>query len=358
MNIIRNPDGTYTQTMSAAELYSIITNFSVEIAGLDIVQLAKDAGQQTTTPPVTLPPTTSSSGFKGIFAFNTGNSATFAANSDIAGTELMRYWAEINTAQGVYNWPLIDADMKSWVDAGKKVIWRIPTAGWAAWQPGQNSKQGTPQWVLDQGVPFVTDDDGSIKPQYWNTAFLANLNTFVQAFAARYDGNANILAIEIGVGDGGETKPDTSKASDVLKKWEAIGYTDASWWYAIQRIIQIYVESFTKLPLVLMPDASFLDGTKGYDESLVVNYAAKYNVWMQWNGLVAGAKLAGSLGSLPKTSPLICEQLNAAGANKRSLAGDLQTAVDLGAVATLVFSSDLADPSNAATLQEFAAMVK
>ena len=345
----RQANGTYTLAMTAAQLYATIGQ-------LDMVQLAKDAGQGaiTTPPPTVTPLPTSSSGFRGVFAFSTGNSSALATNPDVAGTTLMRYWAEVNPAQGVYNWQLMDNDMKPWIDAGKQVIWRISTAGWANWQKDQNSGHGTPQWVLDQGVPFVTNDDGSIKPQYWNKTFLAELSNFVEALAEHYDGNANILAIEIGVGDGGETKPDTSKASNVLSKWKAIGYTDANWWEAIQRIIIIYTSAFKQTPLALMPDASFLGGTSGYNEQKVVNYAAQFGVWMQWNGLVAGASLPGSFSGLKV--PVICEQLNAAGLNKRSFLQDGLTAVKLG-IAFLAFTSDLEDSNNAAALKQLAAMV-
>lgn len=343
--IARQSDGSYALNMTAAELYAAIGQ-------LDMTQLAKDAGQSGTTTPPPPPPTTS--GFQGILAFNTGNSSVLASNPYLIGAELGYYWSQLEPQQGQYSWDLIDNDMAPWVANGKKVTFRVKTAGWPAWQP-PFSKQGTPQWVLNQGVPFVTDDDGSVKPQYWSKTFLDNLQTFVQALADRYDGNKNILAIEIGVGDGGETKPDTSKASDVLKKWQGIGYTDTLWWGAIQGIVQMYVEAFSKTSLVLMPDASFLGGTKGYDEQLVTQYVAKYGVWLQWNGLVSGAKLPGSFSGLKV--PVICEQLNAAGQNKRSLDADLQTAINLGAVAALIFTSDLEDPANAATLQKFAAMV-
>jgi hypothetical protein len=345
--LTRQADGTYSLNMTAAELYAVIGKF-------DIGQLATDAGQGTTTPPpppVTTPPT----GFKGVFAFNNmANPTLFVDNPGVVGTVITDYWARLNPAPGVYAWDIIDNYIKPWAAAGKQIILRVSTAGWKNWQPQLNSKQGTPQWALDQGVPFVTDDDGSIKPQYWNGKFLDALHTFVQALGARYDGNVNILAIEIGVGDGGETKPDTSKASDVLSKWQTIGYTDANWWAAIQAIIQMYVGAFKQTPLALMPDASFLGGTKGYNESLVVNYAAKYSIWMQWNGLVAGATLAGSLVNVKM--PLICEQLNAAGQNKRSFLQDAQTAIKLGAVAMLAFTSDLQDPANAAALKQIAAM--
>lgn len=335
MAIIHNSDGSYTLTTP------------ITAADLD----ALSAGQGATTPP----PPTQSSGFRGIFAFNTSNASTFASNPNVAGSVLMRYWAEVNSQQGVYNWDLMDADMKPWIDAGKEVIWRISTSGWASWQKAQNSGRGTPKWVFDQGVPFVTDDDGSIKPQYWNLTFLKNLETFVQAMAARYDGNKSILAFEIGVGDGGETKPDTEHNSDVLSKWQAIGYSDANWYGAIQAIISMYVQAFKETPLVLMPDASFLKGDPGFDEAKVVNYAAQFGIWMQWNGLVAGAKLPGSFSGLKKGYPLLLEQLNAAGQNNRKLADDLSTAMGFSGVqAMLVFTSDLQDPKNADTLARVA----
>lgn len=361
MSTTRNANGTYsltkTVTVSALELYLSIQAFSEEINQIDMDQLKIDAGLATSAPPppVVTPPATPT-GFQGIFAFNTGNSAAMATNPNIAGTELAYYWSQLEPTQGQYNWSLIDTDMKPWVDNGKQVTLRVKTAGWTKWQPPYSQK-GTPQWVYDQGVKFVTANDGAIKPQYWNMDFLNALSDFVQAFAARYNGNANILAIEIAVGDGGETKPDTTKDSNVLSRWTAIGYTDANWWGAIQGIISMYVEDFTKTPLVLMPDASFLGGMKGYNEQLVTSYAAKYGVWLQWNGLVAGASLPGSFNGLKKGYPLILEQLNAAGANKRKLADDLQTAINLGAVAALIFTSDLQDPTNASTLAKYAAMV-
>jgi hypothetical protein len=347
MSIIRNNDGSYSFAVTAAQLYAAIGQ-------LDLVQLAKDAGQGTTTPPpVVIPPT--SSGFKGVFAFNNmANPALFVDNPSVVGTTITDYWARLNPAPGVYAWDIIDSYIKPWADAGKQIILRISTSGHTNWQTDLNSKQGTPQWVLGQGVPFVTDDDGSVKPQYWNGKFLEALHTFVQALGARYDGNKNILAIEIAVGDGGETKPDTSKSSNVLSKWQAIGYTDANWWTAIKTIIDMYVSAFKQTPLTLMPDASFLKGDPGFDEAKVVNYAAQFGIWLQWNGLVAGASLPGSFSGLKV--PVVCEQLNAAGPNKRSFLQDGLTAIKLGGVAFLAFTSDLEDPANGAALKQIAAM--
>lgn len=348
---------------------SDILDFYTKIQN-NLTQLQADAGitptttpPPVTTPPVTVPPTTpASSGFRGIFAFNNmSNTALFSDHPNVAGTVLTRYWAELEPQAGQYNWALIDNDMKPWVTAGKSVIIRVSTAGWKSWQPTQNSVQGTPQWVFNQGVKQVKDDDGSIKPQYWHPAFLSNLADFIHALAAKYDGNPHVTAIEMGIGDGGETKVDTSKGSDVLKLWQAVGYSDAVWFGTLTSLINMYAQNFKQTPLVLMPDATFIGGTPGYNEQKVIDYVVKLNnknIWLQDNGLIGGKSLASSLASLPHGWPLLSEQRNPTSTSGTTLESDLSTALAQGAVAILVFTSDLQNTSNQTTLQKYAAMVK
>src|SRR5579883_3181256 len=104
--------------------------------------------------------------FKGIIEFSGGNTSTDATNASLVGTNLIYYWSQLEPQKGQYQWSVIDNAMKPWTSAGKKVVIRITTAGWAKWSPPY-SKQGTPQWVFDEGVPHVTELDGAIYPQYW-----------------------------------------------------------------------------------------------------------------------------------------------------------------------------------------------
>lgn len=365
MDLTRMADGTW-QIIHADTAANVLDLYAKIQANL--TQLQIDAGISTTTPPpVTTPPVTppsttpAATGFRGIFAFNNmANTALFSDNANVAGTVLTRYWAELEPQPGVFNWALIDNDMKAWVAAGKSVIIRVSTAGWKNWQPAQHSVQGTPQWVFDQGVRHITDDDGSIKPEYWNKAFLSNLADFIHALAAKYDGNPHITAIEMGIGDGGETKVDTSKASDVLKLWQAIGYSDQVWFDTIQKIVGIYTSNFTKTPLVLMPDATFIGGASGYNEQKLISWIAGLNgprIWVQDNGLIGNHTLPSSLASLPHGWPLLSEQRNDTATSGTTLESDLSTALAQGAMAVLVFSSDLQNAKNQATLAKYAAMV-
>lgn len=292
--------------------------------------------------------------FKGIYNFGTNGSA-LAKNQYLAGTYLGFYWSELEPAQGQFNWSVADNAMKSWTDNGKNIILRVSASGWTKWRP-PFSQKGTPQWVYDMGVPFVTEVDKSVKPQYWNPHFLSALNSFVQALAARYDGNAHVVAIEIGVGDGGETKPDTHNVPQRLQLWQKIGYTDAIWWDTIQKIVGIYQGAFKQAPLALMPDKTFLGNTSGYDEHKVVNWAVAQipPLWLQNNGIIAGQKPD----PVWLKTTIIAEQRLQTSQSGDTLAQDLQLMLNWGASYALCFEADLANPKNQATLQEFAALVQ
>lgn len=296
-----------------------------------------------------------STGFQGIYVFNGNNASTFSNNPSVSGTYLGYYWAQLEPQNGQYNWNLIDNDMKPWVNNGKHVIVRISAAGWTSWQP-PNSRQGTPQWVYNQGVSSVTEADGAIKPQYWNPVFLQNFSNFVQAFANRYDSNTNIIAVEIGIGDGGETKPDTYFKNNpkILSTWISIGYTDQVWWSTVQRIIDIYRSSFHQMPLAVMPDATFIGGTRGYSEQLVLDYAVAHNLWLQDNGLIANRTLPAQW----KRVPVISEQRNTTDLSGDTMQQDVQAAIQNNAVILMVFASDIAKGANQPALQQAAALVK
>jgi hypothetical protein len=292
--------------------------------------------------------------FKGIYDFGKNGSA-LANNQYLAGTYLGFYWSELESVQGQFNWQAVDNAMKPWISNGKKIILRVSTAGWKSWQP-PFSQQGTPQWVYDMGVSFVTEQDKSVKPQYWNQHFLDALNQFVLALAARYDGNAHITAIEMGVGDGGETKPDTRNNPQRLQMWQKIGYTDPLWWDTIQKIVGLYQGAFKHTPLALMPDNTFLGKTAGYDEHKVVNWAIAQQppLWLQNNGVIAGQKPD----PVWLKTMIIAEQRQKTRQSGDTLAQDLQLMLDYGASYALCFEADLADPKNQATLQEYAALVQ
>ena len=176
----------------------------------------------------------------------------------------------------------------------------------------------------------------------------------MQAFASHYDGNPHVSAIEMGIGDGGETKVDTrTDNSNLLADWQGIGYSDQIWWNTLQQIITSYTTSFQHTPLVLMPDATFIGKTHGFGESLVLDYAVSHNLWLQDNGLVANRTFTTNQWS---QVPLISEQRDPTTKSGDTLLDDMTAALNLGATYIMVFASDIDTSANQPVLQQVAAL--
>ncbi|MFD4503834.1 hypothetical protein [Streptomyces sp. NPDC058457] len=310
------------------------------------VTSATPSGVTSATPSAT---TSAAPSFRGVYAFSGGNTSDLATDPDVAGRSLVYYWAQLEPRQGQYCWNLIDQDMKPWVAAGKKVVLRVSAAGWAKWDTAADSAHGTPAWVYAQGVKSVTEQDGAVMPEYWNQTFESDLDTFLAAFAARYDGDAAVSAVDISLGVGGESKADSEKNPDLLSLWQAVGYTDELWWGYAQHTIGTYTNVFHRTPLALMPDKTFIGGSDGYDENKIVNYAVAKGIWLQDNGVVPGRTLSAPWGR----TPVIAEMRGATGDTGDNLADDLRAAVAEHPVLILVFTSDITD-ANRAVLHQVA----
>ena len=285
--------------------------------------------------------------FKGIYQFAGHNSAKNSNNPSIQGTFLGYYWSQLEPQKDQYDWNLIDQDMHPWTVHGKRIILRVSLAGWTRWEPAAG--HGTPQWVYDAGVTPVTEIDGSVIPQYWNLIFLQNVRYFIHAFGMHYDSNPNIALVEIGVGVGGETKVDTHNENpDRLQLWQNVGYTDEIWWNTIQNIIGMYETSFHTTPLAVLPDATFIGKTKGYQESLIINYALKHNLTLQDDSLSAKRTLP----SIWTNIPHIEEQDVATKQSGDTLEQDIRVAFSLNANYILISINDIDNPDNRAILKQ------
>lgn len=328
-------DAKITVQLTPAEALDLLTGFTAVAAEIQ-------ADNQGAPPPVHTGIDTT---FHGLLEFNQTNSSTNVNNPTIVGTFLGYHWSQFELSEGQIDFTVLENDLAKW--AGKKVLLRISASGWKKWTNPQ-STSWTPLWVYSKGAKSVKVDDGSIKPCYWDPVFLAAYQTFLQAYAAKYDGDPRILGIEMGIGDGGETKPDTLNNSDRLKLWQKVGYTDQIWFDTIKKIIDIYTSSFTKTPVILMPDASFLEGK--LHESDVLTYAISKGCWLQENGLIPNE----TLNTLFQKASLVMEQ-RAASTDAQTLDQELATALKLKATYVLIFSSVLADQKQTPVLAKYAA---
>jgi hypothetical protein len=113
-------------------------------------------------------------------------------------------WGDIEPEEGVFHWEIIDNAIKSWSDAGKQFAFGVMCAS--------SHSRGfwvTPKWVFDAGARYDTFElkntklstDGipgsKLVPVFDDPVFLKKLKTFINALAARYDGNPDIAFIDI-----------------------------------------------------------------------------------------------------------------------------------------------------------------
>lgn len=305
-----------------------------------------------------------------VFKFgDTANTTTGSAPGDtnsqyLMGTNLLLYWSNIEQSKGNRNWSVVENFITPWSSHNKKVILRVATAAHAGWAPPY-SGQATPSWVYSEGVSKVTEADGSVYPQYWNSTFLNEWQAFITAMAAKYDGDPRIAYIQIGAGDGGEANPDTNTGF-TLAKWQAIGYTDPVWRDTTFKIISFYTSAFKKTPLCWMGDKTYV-GNSGapYNEGNMIlwctgqsnglgtspfNPAGKLpRLWIQNNGI--------GTNSVPDPKWLLstigCEQLKKTAQTGDTLDQDMLAMQKYGATFALIFHGDIENSANGSTLAKY-----
>lgn len=99
-------------------------------------------------------------------------------------------WATLNPAQGRYNWRPIDDFLASVAARGQQGSFRVMTMNGEGW--GTNF---VPQWVKDAGA--IIRDTVDLEPDYRSRAYQENWGRFVDALAARFDGDPRIAFIDI-----------------------------------------------------------------------------------------------------------------------------------------------------------------
>jgi hypothetical protein len=119
-------------------------------------------------------------------------------------------WSYLEPAEGRFDWEVIDGPIRRWTGLGLGVAFRISCKETSTDRIEQQF--ATPKWVRDAGAKGghwrmgkETGPDGPWEPNYGDPVFLAKLDAFLAAFAARYDGKPWLRYIDLGsIGDWGE----------------------------------------------------------------------------------------------------------------------------------------------------------
>ncbi|BAU66434.1 hypothetical protein STA3757_38390 [Stanieria sp. NIES-3757] len=128
-------------------------------------------------------------------------------------------WSYLEPEEGKFNWAVIDNVINKWTAKGYSISFRITAKE-------TSIAYATPEWVKNAGAKGEYYNAWGVnawEPDYGNPIFLAKLENFHKAFAARYDGKPWVEYVDIGsYGDWGEGHTSFSSqrsfSVDVLKK--------------------------------------------------------------------------------------------------------------------------------------------
>lgn len=188
-------------------------------------------------------------------------------------------WSALEPQDGIYNWKPLDDLLACGEKHGLPVSFRIMCVNRSG-----GPEYDTPQWVFDKGAaqdpfeialrPWTRNGDAPLNaypkhaPHFDDPVFLAAHDAFIQALAARYDGNPLLAGLDLGsYGDWGEwhcggLPPNVpahvarDEQGRVLDPQPKPKYVPAHVYpLAIRRhYADVYLTNFKKTPLVFMSD--------------------------------------------------------------------------------------------------------
>ena len=145
----------------------------------------------------------------------------WARNPCVAGTQLSYCWSELEPSEGQYRWDIIEKDMETWAQNGKKCWLEVSTA----FRWSQSGQLGVPAWVYQKGVPKIQAAGSAPYPVYWNPLYLELWGKFVREFARKFDGDPRVEWVAVGGHTTGTEPRLSSKENDlVMDQWEKVGF--------------------------------------------------------------------------------------------------------------------------------------
>ena len=119
-------------------------------------------------------------------------------------------WAYLEPSEGRFDWGVIDRIIEKWTAHGLGIAFRISCKETSTDRMEQQF--ATPRWVMEAGARGgfyrsgqTVGPDGPWEPVFDDPVFLAKLDKFLAAFAARYDRQPWVRYVDIGsIGDWGE----------------------------------------------------------------------------------------------------------------------------------------------------------
>ncbi len=154
-------------------------------------------------------------------------------------------WKDLEPAEGKQDWSRLDSAIEAAAKRGQRIAFRIMTTN--AHSAGYYC---SPKWLFDLGCKSWDYDVGGadptsggkairrIEPDYADPLYLSKHAAFIKALGARYDGHAGVEFLDIG-------------SYGIWGEWHT---RHPSPWLVRRQIIDMYLDSFRKTPLMCMSD--------------------------------------------------------------------------------------------------------
>ena len=154
------------------------------------------------------------------------------------------YWEVLEPEEGRVNFAMIDSILAICREKGQKLAFRVMCQnGHEMADKSVTEKWEVPDWFRNSGVAGCTYENGrGWQPDYDSSFFLEKHGNLLRALGARYDGHPDLDHVDIGsVGRWGEWH--TSRTGCPMPTEENMA-----------RIVDLYVDNFSKTPLVMNID--------------------------------------------------------------------------------------------------------
>lgn len=192
-------------------------------------------------------------------------------------------WPEVEPSKGVFNFDPLDTRIGIWNKAGKSVMLRvIPYSQ-------NNGNDGTPAWIYDTvpSITFTSTTLGTVKiPVVWSDQFAAEYSSFIMALARKYDGDARVQYIQIGIGLGGYMN--AASPNDATTPFLQAGWTLSIWSKYIDNLIGLYYSNFTHKQLVITMTPQFLSRYRLIDHIKTGERIAEYAASKKYSFIFRG----------------------------------------------------------------------
>ena len=146
---------------------------------------------------------------------------------EVSSVSMSMNWANIEIADGVYEWKYLDEAIEYWTAFGKRINFRIAGDQNGIGYPTASA----PDWLGDQcGVPYTKGDTGNRSYYLEHPTFLEKHDRFVWALADRYRDHPMIDVIEIrAYGSAGGEWHTSGNFSSVEKRVEVLRHIIDVW---------------------------------------------------------------------------------------------------------------------------------